>query len=297
MAKRRRLLKKKLGSYPAFTVLFSLTLALLVLGTLGLLLLHSQRLVSHFRESIELHCYLDHQIKEGELDHLRSTLSSKPYTLKRGGEAQLEYISQQEASKRFQEETGEDFTEVLDYSPIRGVMILHITEDFSSTPRLRKLKEEIEAIPGIYEVEVPEDLIQSVNEGVRYWSMILLGFALVLLITVVLLINNTIKLAMFSQRFLIRSMQLVGARPWFITKPFVQRATILGLLGGVGASALLGLLLNAAYNGIPALQEVSDIPGIVLVLGGLCVIGGLIGGLGTYRAVRRYLGLSLDELH
>ena len=150
---------------------------------------------------------------------------------------------------------------------------------------------------GVYEVVYVESLVQSINQNLAKISIVLMVFAVILLIIVVILINNTIKLALFSQRFLIRSMQLVGAKPGFIKKPFLIRSVLHGALAGVIASAGLFLLLNFANRKIENLASLQDDRMLALLCLVLLLLGSLIGLGSTYRAINKYLKLSLDQLY
>ena len=150
---------------------------------------------------------------------------------------------------------------------------------------------------GVYEVLYVESLIESINSNIQKISLVLLSFAVILVLVVIILINNTIKLALFSQRFLIRSMQLVGATSFFIQRPFLNRAAWQGVVSGLIASALLFALMQYAYHEVTELQLLRDDEQTYILMAALVVIGLIIGFLSSYRAIRKYLRLSLDELY
>jgi cell division transport system permease protein len=289
--------KKKLGSYPYFSVIFSISLALFVIGLFGLLILHANNLSQAIKENIEVQVYLNKSISENERIQLEKIISSKDYVLIENGEASINFISKEEAAEQFIEDTGENIIEFLGENPLRDVLIFKIDSEYQQNQNLSKIKEEIEKLGGVYEVNYVENLVDSINRNVAKISLLLLGFAILLLITVTILINNTIKLALFSQRFLIRSMQLVGARPSFIKKPFLRRSLWYGVLAGVFASAILyGVLLyfNNIIEGLASLQEVKE---ITILFAGLLLLGAVVGFFSTYKAINKYLKLSLDELY
>ncbi|MDB5263428.1 MAG: cell division protein, partial [Adhaeribacter sp.] len=175
--------------------------------------------------------------------------------------------------------------------------ILNIAADFATSASLKNIKKDLETIPGIYEVQYVESLIDSINSNIQKVSIILLSFAAILVLAVIILINNTLKLALFSQRFLIRSMQLVGATPTFIQRPFLNRATWQGLLSGLLASIMLLGLLQYAYYQINELYVLRDEVQIGILLLSLVVLGSILGFISSYRAIKKYLGMSLDELY
>lgn len=289
--------KKKLGSYPYVSVVFSITLALFVVGLFGLLLLHANQLKDLIRQNIEVQVYLNKYITENQRIKINKTLASKDYVLVEDGIPQISYVSKEEAAEQFIKETGEDFTNFLGENPLRDAYTIKIKSEYHDQDKLVGIKEDIEGISGVFEVTYIESLIDSINKNVTKISIILASFALILLISVIMLINNTIKLALFSQRFLIRSMQLVGATATFIQKPFLYRAALHGLLAGIFASLLLIVLMHYANNEIENLSTLQDPQKILYLFAGLLVLGAVIGFLSTFRSVRRYLKMSLDELY
>jgi cell division transport system permease protein len=289
--------KKKLGSYPFASVIFSITLALFVIGIFGLLALHTNKLKEIITENIELQVYLNREVSENDRIRIQKTLSTKEYILNSEENSGITFISKKEAAQQFVEETGEDFVNFLGDNPLRDLYVVKVHPDFHSADQLSSIKSELEKELSVYEVVYAESLIESINENMTKLSLILFGFSTVLLITVVVLINNTIKLALFSQRFLIRSMQLVGATSGFIQKPFLTRAAFYGLLAGFFASACLFGLLSAANANIQDFEQLQDNQRLLMLMGALLLIGVLVGFLSTYRAIKKYLKMSLDELY
>lgn len=289
--------KKKLGSYPFVSVIFSITLALFVIGLFGLLLLHTNKLTHLIKENIEIQVYLKKNIKDNQRIQVQQALSSKEYAAKKGDEILISFISKEEAADKFIQETGEDFSEFLGENPLRDAYILKIAPEFQENDKLKAIKQEIEQLNGVFEVVYLESLVDSINKNLTKISIVLLSFAIILLLVVIILINNTIKLALFSQRFLIRSMQLVGAKSGFIQKPFLVRAVSHGLIAGLLASALLYLLLNFANNKVEDLAQLQETNNILILFSLLVLIGIIIGFGSTYRAIRKYLKMSLDELY
>ena len=289
--------KKKLGSYPYFSVVFSNTIALFVIGLFALLLLQSRKLTEVIRNNIEIQIYLDKQISESNISRLRNILSNSNYILKENETPQIRFISDEEAAQKFIVDTGEDFTEFLGDNPLRDAFVIKIKPEYQDVNNLDDIKKNIERLQGVYEVIYMESLITSINKNTAKISIILIGITVVMLLIVVVLINNTIKLALFSQRFLIRSMQLVGAKPSFIQWPFLKRSLVHGFISGIFASAVLYNILlyaNKKIDGLSGLQ--SDLE-LVLVFISISVLGSAIGFLSTYRSVRKYLKMSLDELY
>ncbi|MTI29899.1 cell division protein FtsX [Xanthovirga aplysinae] len=289
--------KKKAGSYPYASVLFSIFLALIVFGLFGLLLLHTQKLTSIIRENIEVQVYLNKHITENERTKIGKTLALKDFTAKKENQALVTLIPKEEAAEKFIKETGEDFTEFLGENPLRDTYTIKIASEFQTKEKLNIIEKEISAINGVYEVSYVENLVESIQKNLAKIGLVLIGLLIILLTTVVILINNTIKLALFSQRFLIRSMQLIGSTDRFIRKPFLMRSLGHGLLAGLLASLALFGILQYANHKVADLKKLQDLYEILILFGGLIVLGAFISFISTFRAVKKYLKLSLDELY
>ena len=289
--------KKKLGSYPTLLVVFSITLALVVIGMFGLLLVHAQKLSEVVRENLEVQVYLDRDLPETELLRLQQDLGQQAFVAERNGKPQIRFVSKEEGARQLLQSTGEDFRQFLGDNPLRDAYVLKVKPEFTDTMHLRQLNRSISTQRGVFEVQYPQDLFASINNNLTRVSLVLLGFAAVLVLVVVILINNTIKLALFSQRFLIRSMQLVGATRLFIQQPFLRRATWQGLASGVLAALLLVALLQYAYLEVEPLRLLRDDLRLGLLLLGVVVLGVVIGFFSSARAVHKYLQMSLDDLY
>ena len=289
--------KKKLGSFPYISVIFSITLALFVIGLFGLLVLHSNRIKDSIRENITVQLYLDKSVTENDIIRLNKILTQKPYIHKAGDNISVEFISKEDAAKVFIESTGEDFIEFLGDNPLRDAFSIKIDASYQLVDSLQKIKAELNDIDSVFEVVYVQNLVQSINNNITKISLILIGFTLIMLLTIVVLINNTIKLALFSQRFLIRSMQLVGAKAGFIISPFVKRAGIHGFISGIIAIALLFGLLSYANSVVEELKQLQSRNEIVILFAFILALGSILGMTSTYRAVKKYLKLSLDELY
>jgi len=295
--KERKYKKKKLGSYPFVSVVFSITLALFVIGLFGLLVILTDKLTQNIQENVEMQVFLNKDLSNNEVTKISKTLSSKDYVYVKNEIPQVTTITKQEAAKQFIEETGEDFVSFLGDNPLRDVVVLKIKPEFHLPENLAEIKKEISTIRGVYEVSYIENLVNSINENLAKISIVLIGFSLILFLVVAILINNTIKLALFSQRFLIRSMQLVGATSSFIQKPFLIRASLYGFISGVFAIAILGGLLYLANAKIEGLSELQSNDNLLILIGIILVLGTVVGFISTFAAIKKYLKLSLDELY
>jgi cell division transport system permease protein len=289
--------KKKLGSYPTLLVVFSITLALVVIGLFGLLLVHAHKLSEVVRENLEVQVYLDRDLPETELLRLQQDLGQQPYVAEKDGHPQIKFVSKEEGARQLLQSTGEDFRQFLGDNPLRDAYVLKIKSEYTDTTHLHQLERSLSAERGVFEVQYPQDFFAQVNQNLRQISLVLLGFAAALVIVVVVLINNTIKLALFSQRFLIRSMQLVGATRLFIQRPFLRRAAWQGLASGILAALILVALLQYAYLEVEPLRLLRDDVRLGFMLLAVVGLGVVIGFFSSLRAVSKYLQMSLDDLY
>ena len=290
-------IKKKVGTYPSGMILFSLTLALFLIGFCGLLAIQSKRLVTFIRENYEMRVFLDKELSSAKMKTLYRTIAERPYILKTSGEPQLSLVTKDVAAKEFIAETKEDFSKFLGENPLRDSYRIKLNEDYFEEAKLQGIKEDLEQIDGVFEVVYQENLVDSINRNITKIYIVMSAFAVVLLIIIVVLMNNTIRLALHSQRLLIRSMQLVGATNGFITRPFLGRGVMQGLIAGVVAVVLLLIALQVAIHNLPELAAFQEPPKIAMLLAGILGLGVLIGFISTFQAVHRYLGLTLDELY
>jgi cell division transport system permease protein len=288
--------KKKLGGYPAVGVVISTTLALFVVGLFGLLVIYSTQLEKQVRQNIRLQVYLKSNITETQRLQIENKILSQAYTNKENGQP-LVFISKDEAAKKFIAETGEDFTKFIGENPLKDAYLVSIDPSFHTKQQMEAIKTDIEKMKGVFQVFYVEGLIESVNENVVRIGLILGGVIVVLIVTVVLLINNTLRLALFSQRFLIRSMQLVGAKNWFIQRPFLMRAAGYGLLSGGAAGLILYLLSDYAKKEITDLSLLHNQDQFLILLSILLVLGIVVAVSSTYFSIQKYLRMSLDQLY
>jgi cell division transport system permease protein len=288
--------KKKLGGYPAIGVVISITLSLMVMGIFGLLIIYSQELEHQVRQNIRVQVYLRSNVTENQRLQIENKLASQDYVSKEDGPGVV-FVSKEDAAKKFIEETGEDFVDFIGENPLRDAYLVSIAREYHSIEKIEKIKKEIQEMNGVFQVFYVEGLIESVNSNVTKIGLILLGLMTVLLITVVLLINNTLRIALFSQRFLIRSMQLVGAKKWFIIRPFLLRASGYGLLAGLLAATLLWSLSNYAQSKIEDLTILHNQNQFLALVAVLLISGIVVAVLSTFFSIRRYLKMSLDQLY
>ena len=289
--------RHKAGSYPQLTVGFSVTLALFVIGLCGLLLLHARRLSVLLRENIEVQVYLEKNVTASQRQQLSETLATRPYALPTTDSGAVRFISREEAASAFVREMGEDPVALLGENPLRDAFVLRIREEFQSEAAMQGIAAELDGLDGVHEAVYQANQVRDTNRNLGRLAAGLLLFGGVLLATAVLLIGSSIRLALFSQRFLIRSMQLVGATAGFIRRPFLVRAGLQGLISALAASGGLLLLLRYANNQVEELSQLQKPLEIAFLLLFLCGLGVFVTVASTFNAMRRYLRMSLDELY
>lgn len=272
-------------------------MALFVIGSGGLLLLQADKLSRMVRDNIEIHVYLDKYITPEETATLERKLALRPYLEPGENEANLRFISKDEAAKKFIQASGEDFVSFLGENPLRDAYVVKVRPEFYDSRKMKIIGEDLQKIPGVFEATYVENLVDDINRNLLKITFVLLVFAGILVITIAVLINNTIKLALFSQRFLIRSMQLVGATSAFIQRPFLVRALVQGFCSGILASGLLLVALYYANTELNELVMLQNDDSLLALCVGLCLMGTIISLISSYRSVNKYLRMSLDELY
>tara|TARA_B100000242_G_scaffold92764_1_gene63004 strand:+ start:846 stop:1742 length:897 start_codon:yes stop_codon:yes gene_type:complete len=293
---RKKIAKKTFGNFPFISVIFSVTLSLLLLGLFSFFLLSSFNVKNYLESNTEINIYLNKKISPSQIEQIKRTLYTKEYSLT-NTESTLNYVSSEEAAKNFQSEIGEDFVDFLGNNPLRDLIILKINSDYFDLERLNIIESDILKIPGVYQVEYSKELIDNINKNVANISFVFIGLFLILLIISVILINNTLRIALFSQRFLIRSMQLVGATANYILRPFILRGMMYGLIAGIISSGMLYVIIEIADRRISNLELVISLEQLGVIFISLIFTGIIMVILSTYSAVSKYLNSTLDELY
>ena len=262
-----------------------------------MLVLQSKKLVRYIRENNEVRVFLDKDLDAGKLEKLHAEVIKKPYVLFNGTSPQITFVSKDVAAKEFMADTKENFTNFLNENPLRDSYRIKLQEDYFEEARLQEVKADLESVNGVFEVIYQENIVDEINKNITKIYIIMSVFAVIMLVIIVVLMNNTIRLALYSQRLLIRSMQLVGATNGFIQLPFLRRGMTQGLMSGIVAAALLFILLQVALRNIDGLATLQEPEKIAILLGAVVVLGVIIGLISTFQAVHRYLSLSLDDLY
>lgn len=288
---------RKLGSYPGMLIVLSLTAALFLIAFSGWIALTSKQLVMYVKQNIEVQVYLDKSLNQIQRDSVRNIIAKKIYVAYSDNVPQIKFISKEITAEKVLKDTNEDFRAILGDNPYRDAFSLKIKESYFSEEQLAKIKLDIEQVAGVFEADYAKDFVESINKNANKAYLIIASIVVLLLIAIVLLINNTIRLALYSQRFIIRSMQLVGATDWFIQKPFLARGFIQGFISGIVASILLVILEQIAIREIEDLGVLQDFQKLSILCGFVVILGILIGILSTFQSMYRYLRTDLEDLY
>lgn len=273
------------------STVISIALVLLMTGLLGLMMVHAKNLSNYVKENIVLNIIVSDGAKEVDVLAFQKQLDSHPYVLK------SQYVSKELAARNLQKDLGEEFVEFLGYNPLLSSIDIYMKAEHANNESINTFSQQLSKNALVKEVIYQKSLIDMVNQNIRVIGLIILGFAGVLLIISVALINNTIRLSIYSQRFLIKSMQLVGATKGFIRKPFLGYGVLHGLLGALIAIILLLITLYVAQQQIPELVILRNWFEFSMVFVGVLAIGIMISFFSTYFAVSKYLRSKIYDLY
>ncbi len=273
------------------STVISISLVLLMVGLLGLILVHGQKLSNYVKENIVLNVIINEGTKEVDVLQLQKQIEANNYV------KSSQYISKELAARNLTQDLGEDFIRFLGYNPLLSSIDVYMKADFANNKSIDILSKQLQKNPLINEVRYQKSLVDMINQNIRTISLVIFGFGFVLLIIAVALINNTIRLAIYSQRFLIKSMQLVGATRGFIRKPFIAYGALHGLIAGLIAIILLVLTLYFAQQQIPELVILTDYVEFGIVFLGVIAVGVFISCLSTYFAVTKFLRIKSYDLY
>jgi len=282
--------KRRLKSSYLSTIV-GVTLVLYMLGLLGLIVMHAKKLSDYVKENIGYTVFLNDDVKDVDVIQLQKTLDARNYV------KSTEFITKEKAAATLQKDIGEDFTTFLGYNPLSASIEIRLSAEFANSDSLKVLETELLKNKNVKEVSYQKSLVTAVNENLRKISYIILGFSCLLLFIAIALINNTIRLSVYSKRFLIRTMQLIGATESFIRRPFILKGVVQGIVGAMVAVILLVFTLYFAQKEVPELQELQDAALFIKLFIFVTLMGVVISWVSTYLAVRKYLRIQTDYLY
>jgi cell division transport system permease protein len=281
----------KRGKPSYFMSILGVTLVLFLLGIIGWLVINANKLGNYFKESVEVRAYLRGDLNPKDSAALMQYVSSQPYV------KSIEFITKDVAKKRYMAEESEDWNKVLDSNPLPNSINFKVKKDYLNGVALKGIKLDLEKQTYVNDVQYPEALVDKMNKNIRRISIILLSIAILLSLVVIILIDNTIRLAMFSNRFLIKTMQMVGATRNFIARPMNIKAVVNGAISGAIAITAIWFIIIFAEGRIPELKAIHDNSSLLMLFLGLIVLGICITVFSTHRSVVKYLKMKLDDLY
>lgn len=273
------------------TAIISITLVLLNLGILAVALLLSKDLPNSVKENLEFQIELRDEMSSSEITEFTKKIESQPYA------KSVDFVSKEDASVIMQEELGEDFKGLLGYNPLYASLNLKIKSEFLQTDKIVEIEEELKKSGFVKGINYDSELLEIINNYAGKVIIPLIGFAVLLFIIALFLIDSTIRLSMYSKRFLVRSMKLVGATEWFISKPFIKSGVIIGAISGILASVILISMVFPLTTYFLNISMLDNIFSYIAIVFFLIILGVLISILSTKRAVNKYLKLKLNDLY
>lgn len=281
--------RRLISSY--FSVVISVSLVLFLLGLLGLLVLNTKKVADHFKEQIPLAIYLKDIAKEIEIKQLEKSLALADYT------KSITFVSKDDAAEVHSKDIGENFMDFLGYNPLQNSIDVYLKADFVDQAKIDEIVTSITKKDFVDEVTYDKPLIALLNDNIKkisFWVLLASG---IFTFIAVLLINSSIRLSVYSKRFIIKTMQMVGATKKFIRKPFVWKSVRLGMLGAIVAIIGVATVLYFLNESFPELGLLNDTFLLIVLFTGIFGVGALITWISTHFATQRFLNLQSDELY
>ena len=281
----------KRGKPSYFMAILGVTLVLCLMGIIGLLTINGRKVIRSIKESVQVNVFLKQNAKDTARERLQNYIASQPYV------KELKYTDKETAKKEWLKTGGEDFTEFIDNSLLPTSIDFKLKAEYLDSAKLVSIKADLLQYPIVDEVKYPTAVVENMAANFRMVSIGLLIAAILISAMVIILIDNTIRLAMFSNRFLIKTMQMVGATRWYIAKPLDIRAVINGAISGIIATGLVYLLVLLMENFFDGFKKLRDTQSLLLLGFVLIILGISITLFSTHRSVLKYLRMKLDELY
>jgi cell division transport system permease protein len=289
MDEKPRIKKRRKVSY--LPSIISIALVLFMLGLFGILLINGNKLSIQLKENFQITVFFRGDSKEEDQQKVYKILSQSAYS------KTARFVNSEEAAQTFSREIGQDFVNFLGFNPLLPSVELHLKSEYANAEAIAKIESEIKRYPEVQEIVYQKILIDEINKNIQLLSMILIGLSLIFLVVTITLINNTIRLNLYAQRFIIKSMQMVGATHWFITRPFMLRSLLHGLYGGVLACLLLVSVLYSVPRWLDGIEKLYDTTQFGLLFGVIILAGVLITMISSMISTNHYLRMKIDDLY
>jgi cell division transport system permease protein len=290
MAKEKYKLRKSLfSSY--FSTTLSISLILFLVGLLGLLLINTKRLSDYVMENLGVTLIIKENTREVDILKLQKTLEATPYI------KSTRFVEKQAAAEELKKDLGEDFVDFLGYNPLLSSIDVKIYAGYANPESLTSLESQFLKFPEIQEVYYQKNLVKQLNANVKKLSLIIMVLGIIMFIIFIALINNTIRLSIYSKRYIINSMQLVGATRSFIRFPFIVKSVIHGIYGALIACGILLLIFFSYQSELNDFIDFQDSASLAMLVGGIFFVGIFMTSFSTYFAVNKFLRMKFDELY
>lgn len=286
---------KQIGDYPFINVVFSISIALFLVGLFLLFSFYTRGLSQYLRANFQVQVFISNGKSYNEILEIQDQIRALAFVAK--GEESVVFVHQDTLAARYLKRTGEDFAEVLEANPFRHKFDVRLSGEDYQEAELAEVKQKLEAVGGVFEVVVPYGQLKEVSTNLRWLGWVVAVLVSILLVLVFFLVDNAIRLALYSQRFLIRSMQLVGATIAFIKKPYLMRSALIGLVSGGVSSVLLLLLHIFLASQWAGLGDLLGWGAGLLIFFLLLSLGVGLVLLSTNFSLDRYLKMELDQLY
>jgi cell division transport system permease protein len=281
--------RRLISSY--FSVVISITLVLFLLGVLGMLVINAHKVEKHFKEQIALSIDLKENVKEIEITQLEKNLKLSDYV------KSTQFISKEDAVEIAKEDNGEKFMDFIGYNPFQNSIDVYLNSEFVTLNNLEEIKTNLLQKSYVDEVRYDVELVSLINKNVERISFWLISISAIFAIIAMLLINSSIRLAVYSKRFIIKTMQMVGATKHFIRRPFIWKSIRLGIFGSLLAVGGLTIIAYQLNKNLPELNILQN-PTIFIVLClGVVSLGIIITWISTFFATQRFLNLKTEDLY
>lgn len=266
-------------------------MVLLMLGLFGFLFLGSKAAEKYIRENLTVQVFLEPNLSDSTISQYEAKLKSEAFV------ASIVYVSKERAAIEFSNELGQDFTDFLGFNPLMGSFQVKVNEGFNKIEQLKEIEAKLKLWNGITEVNYPKAAYGNAQENIRRIGLLFIGLSAIFGIIAVVLIHNTVRLNLYARRFTIKSMQLVGATPGFIIKPFLVRGVLNGFWGWLIAVILLGSIQKSLPIWIPEWENFFNGLLNLSLFGGLLLVGILISLISSFFSTRKFLNTRLDDLY
>ena len=280
--------RRKISYLPS---IISISLVLFMLGLFGIILINGNKLSNHLLENFQLTIFFNEDASEADIQKIKLQIAANEYTKK------SVFVSKEEAAQTFAKETGQDFVTFLGFNPLLPSVELFVKSKYANAETIKQIEAELRRHKAVQDVVYQSSIIEEIHKNIRTIGSTLMMISLVFLLIAVTLINNTIRLNLFARRFIIKSMQMVGATHWFIIKPFAFKSFLHGLYGGIISCILLSGLLYWAPLWIPEIKSLYDTTQFAILFVVVIIAGIIISMVSSMISTNHYLRMKIDDLY